>query len=114
MHLMTDEIQLVMRQFQPAGDSPVSGLTQLKAAFEGKLVEGATMYSEETCVKFHQLLIAVLVGYWKALVELDEATKGEKGLGTSIVGNSKNTFHLAELAFNVWHFSHLLWQIAHS
>jgi len=63
MHLKTDEIQLVMQQFRPSGASLVSGLTQLKAAFERKPVEGATAYSEETCVEFHQLLITVLVGY---------------------------------------------------
>jgi len=79
-------------------------ITQLLDAFRSAPASGATVYNKDTCADFHQLLVAVLFGYWRALVALQDAKKRTDG----------NLGDIRVCAEKLWHFTHLLWQIAHS
>jgi hypothetical protein len=48
-------------------------------------LEGATVYNEDTCVEFHQFLVALLLGYRKALAVFHQAmTDAENGKGQGV------------------------------
>lgn len=87
-------------------DPPPTELPNLSMAFEEILREGSPQtiaYNTfETCIEFHQLLIALLFTYSKSLSQLvilsDSAEKKTK----------VNAF------VEVWNMSHLLWRIAYS
>src|ERR1700677_767760 len=104
-----DGIGLIMEQYRyPEVVMDVSALRQLMGAATAcqNKVKGTTLYNEQMCFQFHQLLMAVLVGYWKAVVELRQANADS--------ANSSNPYALVALALKVWHFAHLLWRIAYS
>jgi hypothetical protein len=122
-----DHIQVVMQEYPSAGPHEVLQLSKLKASFEkvlGPEPAGATAYNEETCVEFHQLLVAVLFGYRRALKVFHEARENWKsccanadavngGMGTENTVDTAD-IHLFPFALRFWNFSHLLWRIAYS
>jgi hypothetical protein len=69
LNMSDDDIQKVMEHYPHAG-SRVLRLTKLRAAFRDVLrtkLEGAITYNKDTCIEFHQFLVALLFGYWKSL-----------------------------------------------
>ena len=109
------------------------GLLKLAAACErvqsSKRDEQRRVYGQDTCVEFHQFLIAVLDGYRNALDEwnsLNEEAKnkpgGEKRQNANVKGrnekaNEKDATPVRsqrQCAIDIYNFGHLLWRIAYS
>jgi hypothetical protein len=101
-----DPVEEIVAEYPRTNPPQVLQIAQLQAAFEkvlGQNLQGATAYNTETCVEFHQLLIAVLRGYRRSLSNFRQATK--------VKDTPEIRFKHASM---VWTFSHLLWRIAFS
>ena len=87
-------------------------LTNLQASFKAMLdskLEAANVYNQDTCVEFHHLLIAVLIGYGNALAQFQESCGGKRK-----EKKREETELLQRQAEKVWFFAHLLWRISYS
>ena len=74
----------------------------LQASNQASNSPNNTAYNADTCVEFHQLLVATLTGYGKALRLISEAYQKDDQEG------------LLNCAHRLWRFTHLLWRIAYS
>jgi hypothetical protein len=105
-------IQRIMQNYPSGqGSTPVpspTSLPNLSEAFKEILREGSpqtTVYTLETCVEFHQFLVALLFTYSKALLQLSEVRKPKSDALDSEV----------RAAFeDLWNLSNLLWRVAYS
>jgi hypothetical protein len=129
-----EEIREVMGELPGADPRHTVQLTKLRAAFHQVLSpvaqpEGKTTYNADTCVEFHQLLVAVLSGYHRALSGFREAwtnvnrnSQGSppNGMNKGKELNVENPMDLHKrtilipYALALWRFTHLLWRIAYS
>ena len=91
----------------PENSQPGPPPTFGRLACKFKLAEGegdriCTIYSEDICVEFHQLLVATLLGYKRTLAAF-----------TAAMGKMEYTDEIREnLAIEFHRFSRLLWRIA--
>ena len=100
-----------------------SGLPKLAAMCQrvrsSQREEGVRVYTKDTCVEFHQFVVAVLKGYRDALMKwqkkYDVAKKAQTG---KVQWGHEKTAEYIELrvacATDVYNFGHLLWRIAYS
>jgi hypothetical protein len=61
------------------------------------------LYNKDTCFEFHQLLVATLLSYGKALDAFEEAKNANASVQVQVLR-----------ANNLWHCASLLWYIAYS
>ena|ERR1700735_1536489 len=87
----------------------VSELTHLAATYRHSVdhhhsisPNNMDLYNQDTCIKFHKLLVATLLAYGKALETLCAAYKG--GFLASMVTS----------AWRVWYYITILWGITYS
>jgi len=95
---------------------PQQGFPNLAAACErvrlSKREEQLRVYSKDTCVEFHLLLVYVLQGYRDALHEWSKMEKTQQR-GQAVTANEYHMLRL-QYAVEVYNFGHLLWRIAYS
>lgn len=128
MSMGKEGVHEVMMEYPGADPRNTSQLTNLLAAFAkelGQHSEGAPTYNADTCLEFHQLLIAVLSGYRRALAAFrdawpgadkgdDECTDLKKEMGLDIKSTADKSEILLQRADALWRFTHVLWRVVYS
>ena len=93
-------------------------LNNLLATLEDEKVEGSTQsaYNEMSCIQFHCLLIALLIGYVKALQEYDGLYKLEGQIlqGKGDIKREELTPKMRDSQRLIWMYGRFIWTITTS